>query len=68
MAKVSPQLPHEEKRDETAPEFHRRVQDAMDADSWQGVDRIGCDFPEPAEVVEIEPFSEHVIYKRKDGV
>ncbi len=67
MARHSPF--HDEKpRPETAPEFHRRVQDAMDADAWQGVDRVANEFPEPAEIVEIEPFSEHVIYKRKDGV
>ena len=40
-----------QERDETAPEFSRRIQDNMDADSWQGVDRVGADFPEPAEVI-----------------
>lgn len=35
----------------------------MDADSWQGTDRVGCDFPDPAEVDD-----KVRIYKRKDGV
>lgn len=40
----------------------------MDADSWQGTDRVGCDFPDPAEVVEYPADDKVRIYKRKDGV
>lgn len=42
-------------RQETSPEYHRRIQDAMDADSWVGRDSVGCDFPDPAKIVEIGP-------------
>lgn len=68
MAKHSPDPFHEDRRDETAPEYSRRVQDMMDTDSWQGVDRVGCDFPERAEIVEYPSDSKTVIYRRKDGV
>lgn len=59
---------HDNRRDETPPEFSQRVQDMMDQDQWQGVDRVGCDFPERAEIVEVEPPEKTVIYRRKDGV
>jgi hypothetical protein len=58
----------EDSRPETAPEFSRRVQDAMDQDSWNGNDRVGNDFPEPAEIVEYPADEKRVIYKRKEGV
>jgi len=66
MAKHSPF--HEDTRSETAPEFSRRVQDMMDDDSWRGTDRVGCDFPEPAEIIEYPADDKTVIYRRKDGV
>jgi hypothetical protein len=55
-------------RAETPPEFSRRVQDMIDQDSWQGVDRVGNDFPEPAEIVEYPADETTRIYRRKDGV
>lgn len=58
----------DESRPETAPEYSRRIQDQMDQDSWQGVDRVGNDFPEPAEIVEYPADDKMRIYKRKDGV
>ena len=68
MAKAETSLSHDSRRDETAPEYSRRVQDMMDSDAWQGVDRVGCDFPEPAEIVEYSVDEKTVIYRRKDGV
>jgi hypothetical protein len=59
---------HEDSRPETVPEYSRRIQDNMDADSWQGVDRVGADFPEPAEVIEYPADETTRIYKRKEGV
>ena len=55
-------------RPETPPEFSQRVQGMMDSDAWQGVDRVGNVYPEPAEIVEIEPMDKTVVYRRKDGV
>lgn len=40
----------------------------MNQDSWQGTDRVGNDFPEPAEIVEYPADDKMRIYKRKDGV
>jgi len=59
---------HEDSRPETPPEYSRRVQDAMDEDSWRGTDRVGNDFPEPAEVVEYPADETTRIYKRKPGL
>lgn len=67
MARQSPQSIGKA-RPETAPEYSRRVQDQMDQDSWQGTDRVGNDFPDPAEIVEIPADDKMRIYKRKDGV
>lgn len=55
-------------RAETPPEFSERVQEMMDQDQWQGTDRVGNVYPEPAEIVEIEPLDKTTIYKRRDGV
>lgn len=68
MAKTETSFSPEESRPETPPEFSQRVQSMMDADSWQGVDRVGVDFPEPAEIIDIEPQERTTIYRRKDGV
>lgn len=57
----------EDSRPETAPEYSRRIQDAMDSDSWQGTDRVGNDFPEPAEIIEYPADERRVIYRRKEG-
>lgn len=48
--------------EETAPEFHQRVQKQMDRESWIGRDDIGAEFPERAIVHEMEPSDsrEHV--------
>lgn len=67
MAKAETSFSHE--RPETAPEFSRRVADAITADSWQGVDRVGCDYPEPGEVIEYPADDEKIrIYKRRDAI
>ena len=68
MSKTETSLTPDNRRDETPPEFSRRVQDMMDADSWQGVDRVGNDFPERAEIIEYPSDEKTVIYRRKDGV
>jgi hypothetical protein len=69
MAKTRPDRFHEsEPRPETPPEFSRRVRDMMDQDSWQGTDRVGVDFPEPAEIVEYPADETTRIYRRKEGV
>jgi hypothetical protein len=41
--------------EETTPEFHQRVQERMDTDSWIGRDTVACDFPERAIVHDITP-------------
>jgi len=68
MAKAETSFTPDDRRDETAPEFSRRVQDMMDMDSWQGIDRVGCDYPERAEIIEIEAPETTVLIRRKDGV
>lgn len=40
----------------------------MDQDSWQGTDRVGNDFPEPAQIVEYPADDKMRTYKRKEGV
>lgn len=55
-------------REETIPEFSQRTQALMDQDSWQGVDRVGVDFPERAEIIELEPPERTVVFKRKAGL
>lgn len=47
-------MPSENTHPETTPEYHRRVQDQMDMDSWVGRDDVACHFPEKAIVHEIE--------------
>lgn len=68
MKRRIPQSFDDTRRPETAPEYSRRVQDMMDDDSWVGRDRVGNVFPEPAEIIEIEPMTETVLVRRKDGV
>jgi len=55
-------------REETIPEFSQRTQALMDQDCWQGVDRVGVDFPERAEVIELEPPDTTIVFKRKAGL
>lgn len=54
-------------RPERPHEFQRRVQDLMDQNQWQGIDYVGCDYPEPAEVIEFPTNETNYIYRRKDG-
>lgn len=68
MAKTETSFHREESRPETMPEYSRRVQEAIDQDSWQGTDRVGVDFPEQAEVIEYPADETIRIFKRKDGV
>jgi hypothetical protein len=68
MPKTETSFHRDKGRPETAPEYSRRVQDAMDSDSWQGTDRVGVDFPERAEIIEYPVDETLRIYKRKDGV
>ena len=68
MPKTETSFHRESGRAETTPDYSRRVQEAIDQDSWMGTDRVGVDFPERAEIIEY-PSDETVrIYKRKDGV
>lgn len=46
---------NENTHEESNHEFHRRVQDQMDRDSWVGRDDVGCDFPDKGIVHEIGP-------------
>jgi len=68
MAKTETSFHESKGRPETMPEYSRRVQEAMDQDTWQGTDRVGVDFPKPAEVIEYSADETVRIYKRKDGV
>jgi len=57
-------------RDETNAEFHKRVQDQLDSDSWAGRSTVGAEFPTRKKVLEIEQDYPDVIYrggKRKYG-
>lgn len=69
MPKTPTSFRESEGRSETAPEYSRRCQDAIDQDSWQGTDRVGVDFPDRADEVIEYPADETVrIFRRKDGV
>ena len=46
-----PKFTHNKGRAEQPEEFHRRVQDAMDRDTWVGRDEVGQSFPKGPAVV-----------------
>lgn len=58
-------------RPESDSEFHQRVQDQMDEDSWAGRSTVGASFPTRATIVEYPAMDEHQrIYRvgaRKNG-
>ena len=55
-------------RPETPAEFSGRVQDQLDQDAWQGLDRVGNVYPEPAEIIEYPADDKLRVFRRKDGV
>ncbi len=56
-----------ESHTETPAEFSYRMQTQLDRDQWQGIDYVACDYPEPAEVIVIDPPETQVIFKRRDA-
>lgn len=50
----STQPPHDNEHHETDHEYHQRVQDQMDEDSWAGRSTVGAEFPTRAIVHEME--------------
>lgn len=61
MARSTQPTQHKDfvEREESEAEFHRRVQDQMDEDSWRGSSTVAARFPSKATVVEYPETDEH---------
>jgi len=48
---------------ESAPEFHRRLQDRLDKDSWMGISTVGAEFPQREVNITVEDEEAPPIYR-----
>lgn len=54
-------------RTETDHEYRQRVFDEIDQDTWRGTDRVGCYYPDKAQIHDIPQSEEVHIYRQVKG-